>query len=40
VRAYVERGVTPGVDDPEVYRVRSGGAPLLESADWVDSTRD
>jgi hypothetical protein len=35
------RGVTPpGVDDPDVYRVRSGGVLLAEAADWVESTRD
>jgi len=30
----------PGVDDPEVYRVRSGGAFLPQGADWVESTRE
>jgi nitrite reductase/ring-hydroxylating ferredoxin subunit len=35
------RGVTPpGVDDPEVYRVRSGGVVLPDGADWVEATSD
>ena len=40
-RALAERGVTPpGVDRPEVYRVRSGGAFLPEEIDWLDGTRE
>ncbi len=31
--------VPPGVDSPEVYRQRSGGVILDESADWVAATR-
>jgi len=38
-RALDERGVTPpGVDRPDVYRVRSGGAFLPEGADWLEAT--
>jgi phthalate 4,5-dioxygenase len=41
VKAYRERGVTPsGVDNPEVYRVRSGGVFLPIGADWVEDTRE
>jgi len=41
VRAYQERGITPsGVDEPEVYQVRSGGVYLPPDADWVEATRD
>jgi phenylpropionate dioxygenase-like ring-hydroxylating dioxygenase large terminal subunit len=41
VQAYMRTGaVPPGVDDPEVYRVRSGGVFLPEGADWVESTRE
>ena len=29
----------PGVDDPEVYQVRSGGVILPESVDWLEATR-
>jgi hypothetical protein len=40
-RALVERGVTPpGVDTPEVYRVRSGGAFLPKGADWLEATAE
>jgi phthalate 4,5-dioxygenase oxygenase subunit len=40
-RALAERGVTPpGVDDPEVYRVRSGGAFLPKDADWLEGTAE
>jgi phenylpropionate dioxygenase-like ring-hydroxylating dioxygenase large terminal subunit len=40
-RALVERGVTPpGVDNPEVYRVRSGGAFLSKDADWLEATAE
>ena len=39
-RALGERGVTPpGVDDPELYGVRSGGAFLPEGADWLEGHR-
>ncbi|MFN8522199.1 MAG: Rieske 2Fe-2S domain-containing protein [Chloroflexota bacterium] len=41
VRAYQRAGtVPPGVDDPEVYRVRSGGIFLPCGADWVEATRE
>jgi hypothetical protein len=40
-RALAERGVTPpGVDNPDVYRVRSGGALLPIGADWLASTEE
>jgi phthalate 4,5-dioxygenase oxygenase subunit len=32
--------VPPGVDNPEVYRRRSGGVILSRSADWWEATRD
>jgi phthalate 4,5-dioxygenase oxygenase subunit len=38
-RALADRGVTPpGVDTPEVYRVRSGGTFLPKNADWLADT--
>jgi len=38
-RALAERGtIPPGVDHPEVYRQRSGGAILPEGTSWVDAT--
>ena len=41
VRAHMERGITPsGVDNPEVYQVRSGGVFLPTGADWVEATRE
>jgi phenylpropionate dioxygenase-like ring-hydroxylating dioxygenase large terminal subunit len=40
-RALRERGVVPeSVDDPSVYRTRSGGIILDEDADWVAATRN
>jgi len=40
-RALAEEGVAPpGVDEPEVYRVRSGGVILPEGADWLAATAD
>src|SRR5579864_3850751 len=40
-RAFAERGVTPpGVDNPEVYRVRSGGAYLPRDANWIEATTE
>jgi hypothetical protein len=30
----------PGVDDPKVYRYRSGGLILSRSADWLEATKD
>jgi phthalate 4,5-dioxygenase len=32
--------VPPGVDDPGVYAVRSGGAVLPRGADWIEATRE
>src|SRR5436309_2643624 len=41
VKAHMERGASPsGIDDPSVYRVRSGGVFLPEGADWVEGTRE
>jgi phenylpropionate dioxygenase-like ring-hydroxylating dioxygenase large terminal subunit len=41
VQAHMRSGtVPPGVDDPEVYRVRSGGIFLPKGADWVEATRE
>jgi hypothetical protein len=41
VTAHMKQGVTPpGVDDPEAYRVRSGGVFLPLDADWVEATRE
>jgi phenylpropionate dioxygenase-like ring-hydroxylating dioxygenase large terminal subunit len=38
-RALAETGeVPPGVDNPELYLVRSGGVVLPRSADWLDAT--
>ena len=36
-----ETGSTPpGVDDPEVYRVRAGGTLLPNGADWLEATAE
>ena len=32
--------VPPGVDDPGVYGVRSGGVVLPRGADWIEATRE
>jgi phthalate 4,5-dioxygenase oxygenase subunit len=41
VQAHMRSGsFPPGVEDPEVYRVRSGGVFLAEDADWVEATRE
>ena len=32
--------VPPGVDDPAVYRCRSGGVILPRSADWLEATTE
>ena len=41
VNAFAEHGVTPpGVDNPDVYRVRAGGVFLPEGADWIEATRE
>jgi phthalate 4,5-dioxygenase oxygenase subunit len=40
-RGLAERGTTPpGVDNPEVYRVRSGGVFLPQDANWLEATAD
>jgi nitrite reductase/ring-hydroxylating ferredoxin subunit len=40
-RALAERGTTPpGVDNPEVYRVRSGGVFLSHDANWLEATAE
>jgi len=40
-RALRERRVVPpGVDDPSVYRQRSGGVILSRDADWLDATKE
>jgi len=40
-RALADQGtVPPGVDNPGVYRQRSGGVILDEDADWVEATKD
>ena len=40
-RALRDGGVVPpGVDDPTVYRCRSGGVILPRAADWLDATKD
>ncbi|MBV9329470.1 MAG: Rieske 2Fe-2S domain-containing protein [Chloroflexi bacterium] len=40
-RAFADRGLTPpGVDSPEVYRVRSGGAFLPKDANWIEATTE
>jgi len=41
VQAHMKHGATPpGVDDPEAYRVRSGGVFLPPGADWIEATRE
>jgi nitrite reductase/ring-hydroxylating ferredoxin subunit len=42
VRAFAETGATPpGVDDPALYRLRSGSVLLdKDVADWFEATRD
>ncbi len=40
-KAYRENGVaSPGVDNPAVYRQRSGDLVLSRSLDWWDGTKD
>jgi phenylpropionate dioxygenase-like ring-hydroxylating dioxygenase large terminal subunit len=40
-KALRDRGtVPPGVEDPTVYRCRSGGVILPRSADWLEATKD
>ena len=39
-RALRDRGqIPPGVDDPGVYAVRSGGVVLPRGADWIEATQ-
>jgi phthalate 4,5-dioxygenase len=39
-KAFAENGtIPPGVDNPEWYRVRSGGIILPRSADWIEATQ-
>ena len=30
----------PGVDNPAIYRARSGGVILPRSVDWLEATKD
>src|SRR5262249_7398471 len=40
-RSLRDSGVTPpGVDDPTVYRYRSGGVILPKTADWLEATKE
>ncbi len=40
-RALADQGITPpGVDDPDVYAVKSGGVILPKDADWVEATQE
>jgi phenylpropionate dioxygenase-like ring-hydroxylating dioxygenase large terminal subunit len=40
-RAFRERGeIPPGVDDPGVYRQRSGGVILPREAHWLEATKE
>ena len=40
-RALRDQGVAPpGVDEPHLYRQRSGGVILPRNVDWVEATRD
>jgi hypothetical protein len=40
-KALREAGVVPpGVDEPEVYRVRTGGIFLPKDADWLEATKE
>ena len=32
--------VPPGVDDPKVYRYRSGGVILPRAANWLEATKE
>jgi len=41
IRAHRDHGILPpGVDEPQIYRQRSGGVILPRSADWWDATQD
>jgi hypothetical protein len=40
-KALRDRGqVPPGVDNPEVYAVRSGGVVLPQEANWIEATAE
>jgi hypothetical protein len=40
-KAHRDHGIVPpGVDNPEVYRHRSGGVILPRSADWWEATKN
>ena len=40
-KALRDRGqIPPGVDEPDVYGLRSGGVVLPEGVDWVEATKD
>ncbi len=40
-RALRDRGeIPPGVDQPEIYGVRSGGVVLPRGADWLAATKE
>jgi hypothetical protein len=40
-RAFAESGTTPpGVDDPSLYRMRSGSVLLDRDAEWFEATRE
>ena len=40
-RALREQGIVPpGVDNPEVYRQRSGEVVLPRNADWFEATKE
>ena len=32
--------IPPGVDDPKVYRYRSGGVILPRDVDWLEATKE
>jgi phenylpropionate dioxygenase-like ring-hydroxylating dioxygenase large terminal subunit len=41
MKALLDSGtMPPGVDEPEVYRVRSGGVLLPRDADWLEATAE
>ena len=37
---HLEGTTPPGVDNPQVYRQRSGGIVLPRDADWIESTKE
>jgi hypothetical protein len=41
VKAFRDQGtVPPGVDEPQLYRMRSGGVILPDNADWLQATEE